>query len=55
MNREHVDKLLEGVQVFNPWREANPNVKVDLSEAYLSGEDLNVANLTGANLSEAIK
>jgi hypothetical protein len=35
MNQEHVDKLLEGVEVFNAWRESNPNVTVDLTGADL--------------------
>ena len=53
MNQEHVDKLLEGVEVFNTWREANPNVTVDLTEADLTGAHLTGAHLTGADLTGA--
>ena len=56
-NPEHLDKLKEGVDVWNAWREDNWEVRPDLSkailvEANLSGADLTEADLTGANLSD---
>ncbi len=52
MNKDHLAKLKEGVDVWNDWRirsEALP----DLSEADLSGADLRMANLSDANLIQA--
>ena len=48
-NQEQLRTLKkEGVEVWNLWREDNPDVKIDLSDADLSG-----ANLSGTDLSEA--
>jgi hypothetical protein len=47
------EKLREGVEVWNEWRESNPDVAVDLSEADLSREDLSKAHLSDADLSRA--
>lgn len=62
-NSEHILLLKEGVEKWNEWREAHPNVKPDLSKgnfigtnlrkANLSNSDLTSAKLTGANLIEA--
>ncbi|MBC8287888.1 MAG: pentapeptide repeat-containing protein [Nitrospinae bacterium] len=67
-NPEHVKILEQGVQVWNKWREVNPEVTPDLIElglrngnlrginlakAKLSLADLLGTNLTGANLSGA--
>jgi uncharacterized protein YjbI with pentapeptide repeats len=41
MNQEHVDKLRAVSKAsFNAWRQANPNVTVDLSEADMRGANL---------------
>jgi Pentapeptide repeats (8 copies) len=62
-NDEHVAILKKGVKAWNAWRDENPNVRPDLSNADLSGADLaganlreaflRKANLTGADLSWA--
>jgi hypothetical protein len=57
-NPEHLKILLEGVEVWNQWREDNPEVIPDLSEANLSEAnllraDLREANLSGTNLIKA--
>lgn len=56
-NEEHVALLKSGVEAWNRWREANPDVRPDLSEAKLSTRrhplDLRGINLRGADVSEA--
>lgn len=52
-NEEHVEILREGVEVWNRWRNDEPDVKPDLSRARLFRTNLNRANLSKANLSEA--
>ncbi|HEX5083023.1 MAG TPA: pentapeptide repeat-containing protein [Blastocatellia bacterium] len=57
-NREHIEILQLGVEEWNRWRKAHPDiepylVEVDLSGADLSGADLSGANLTWAKLSKA--
>ena len=52
-NDEHVALLKQGVDAWNAWRDENPDIRPDLSEANLSGADLSEANLSGANLSGA--
>jgi hypothetical protein len=47
-NRNHIAQLKKGVAAWNAWREANPDIRPDLS-----GANLSRANLSGANLSEA--
>ena len=49
---EHVAKLKEGVQLWNTWREANPDEWIDLSEANLVETNLEFINLQRANLLE---
>ena len=49
-NEEHVRKLREGVEVWNRWREENPDVWPDLTEADLRGAHLREAHLLGAYL-----
>lgn len=44
-NPEHIDKLNEGVQIWNQWRIDNPKVRPDISEAKLLKRDLRGANL----------
>lgn len=62
-NPEHLKILKQGVEVWNKWREENPEIfrdlpgtdlsKADLSKANLSKANLSKANLSGANLSWA--
>ena len=57
-NEEHFAILKQGVEVWNNWREENPEIKPDLSEADLTETDLRGVNfkkafLMRANLSEA--
>jgi hypothetical protein len=54
-NPEHVEILKQGVEVWNKWREKNPNVRPDLRYIDLSLNELIDANLSngdffGANL-----
>ncbi len=44
-NPEHIAILKQGVEVWNKWREKNPNVFVNLENMDLSGIDLSKANL----------
>ena len=52
-NDEHVALLKQGVAGWNAWRDANPDIRPDLSEAFLLGANLSGANLSGANLNQA--
>jgi len=52
-NPEHVAKLKEGVEAWNAWRNANPQIRPYLSEANLAGANLSGANLSQANLVRA--
>lgn len=52
-DEQHLAKLKEGVEAWDQWREENPDVKPDFSEAYLFQAHLSGANLRGANLSRA--
>jgi uncharacterized protein YjbI with pentapeptide repeats len=57
-NPEHLAKLKEGVEAWNPWRKQNPDVRPDLRKANLGGGflervDLRKADLREANLREA--
>ena len=36
-NQEHVDRLLQGVEVWNQWRQKNPKINPDLIDVDLSG------------------
>jgi TIR domain/Pentapeptide repeats (8 copies) len=47
-NEEHLARLKQGVEAWNQWREANPDIKPDLIDADLTG-----AHLAGAHLYEA--
>lgn len=50
-NQEQLEILKrERVDVWNKWRENNPNVPIDLKEADLHGAKLSKVNLSGANL-----
>ena len=49
-NEEHVALLKQGVDVWNKWREENPEVQPDLDGADLARTDLKRANLSQASL-----
>ena len=38
-NQEHIDRLREGVESWNQWREQHPDVQLDLAD-----DDLSEAN-----------
>ena len=54
MNKEHLDKLIEGIDALNKWGEIDLRgadlAKADLSGAYLIRANLIGAKLDGANL-----
>jgi hypothetical protein len=52
-NPDHIAQLMKGVNAWNPWREENPHIYPDLSEANLSWAHLGDANLSWADLSKA--
>jgi uncharacterized protein YjbI with pentapeptide repeats len=52
-NDEHVAMLKKGVAAWNEWRQRNPDIRPDLSEADLMGADLTGANLTWTDLRKA--
>src|SRR5437870_107657 len=53
-NQEHLDLLIgQGVEVWNQWRQENPDLEPDLSGAILNRMNLSGALLSGANLSRA--
>jgi hypothetical protein len=62
-NEKQLALLRQGVKEWNQWRDANPDVKIDLTRADLKLDnlegvnlnhvDLTLANLTNANLTEA--
>jgi Pentapeptide repeats (8 copies) len=49
----HLDILQQSVESWNSWRDRNPSIEPDLSQAYLSGAYLREAKLGGADLSQA--
>lgn len=49
-NEEHLKILRQGVEVWNKWREENPEIKPDLAEANLDGVNLCGVNLRNAGL-----
>src|SRR5437762_1241281 len=52
-DQEHLERLLQGIDVWNEWRRQHSEANIDLSRANLSGADLIEANLSGAILSGA--
>src|SRR6516164_4909358 len=52
-NEEHVAILKKGVDAWNAWRDKNPDIRPDLSEANLSDAELAEADLSRADLSDA--
>ena len=51
---EHLDKLLENIEIWNEWRDDNPGIAPALWGADLEGTDLRGANLQRADLEDAI-
>lgn len=49
-DQEHLAILKQGSSAWNKWREENPHVVPDLSQAHLRQARLSGANLSGANL-----
>ncbi len=49
-NKEQVERLKHGVEGWNKWREENPEIEIDLSEANLGNAKLSRANLFEVNL-----
>lgn len=52
-NAEHLEKLVQGVLVWNEWRKREPNLKPDLREADLAGRDLRGYDLSGVDFTGA--
>jgi hypothetical protein len=50
-NKEQLAILKQGVEVWNAWREENPDIEIDLSQAHLRKANLRSANLREADLS----
>lgn len=55
-NQEHLDILKQGVEVWNQWRIASPNIQPDLIRVNFSLDNINLssANLSDANLFRAL-
>ena len=49
---EHLNRIKQGVDAWNKWRENNPNEVPDLSKADMRGYKLQKINLINANLKE---
>lgn len=52
-NSEHLEILQRGVDVWNQWRDAHPEILPDLQRADLRGVDLGFGNFSEADLSGA--
>jgi len=50
---EHLNKIKQGVSIWNQWREDNPETVPDLSEADIRGCKLQKVNFSNTNLKEA--
>ena len=51
-NEEHLKLIKQGVDIWNAWREKNPEVCPDLSQADLRGTKLQKIDLGNSNLKE---
>ena len=49
-NPEHLSILMEGVEIWNEWREEHPDIEPDLSNLDLKNTNLRFANLINTNL-----
>ncbi len=47
-NPEHLEKLMEGVESWNSWRNNNPSIQPELDGADLRNMNLNGIDLSGA-------
>lgn len=52
-NQQHLAKLQQGQQIWNQWRENNPDIKPNFVGAELYGTNLIYANLKNANFTNA--
>ena len=52
-NEEHVKIVKQGAEAIQEWRGANPDLRLDLSDANLRNADLIGANLSCANLRDS--
>jgi uncharacterized protein YjbI with pentapeptide repeats len=52
-SEEHLNKIKQGVDVWNQWREENPQTVPDLSQADIRGYQLQKINLSNTDLKEA--
>jgi hypothetical protein len=52
-NEEHLSKLCEGVEAWNQWRLDHPEIKPNLINAHLNGEDLRGVDFSGTFLLHA--
>ena len=48
-NPEHLAILIQGVEVWNRWREENPEIRPDLREGGLWVAHIDVAEIVGDN------
>jgi uncharacterized protein YjbI with pentapeptide repeats/DNA-binding XRE family transcriptional regulator len=53
-NQSHWEILSDGVNLWNQWREANPNIRPFLARANLSGANLEGSNLSGVDLTRVV-
>lgn len=52
-NQDHLNILRQGVEVWNQWRVANPNIQPDLTKAHAWRRNYDGANFAGSDLTEA--
>lgn len=54
VNEQHLAVLRQGIPVWNNWRENNPDIRPNLSEADFTSVDLREADLSGVDLRQAV-
>ncbi|PZO47510.1 MAG: hypothetical protein DCF15_18940 [Phormidesmis priestleyi] len=52
-NKQHLALLKQGIAIWNDWRQKNPKIQPDLTQANFEGENLDGANLNDADLTAA--
>ena len=52
-NKEHLDVLKQGVEIWNQWRQKHPEIQPDFDEANLEETHLGKADLSGASFRRA--